>query len=38
MPGTNLWIPFQVQLDSSGSGEYEVGAPALGYNWQASVP
>ena len=35
MPGTNLWIPFQVQLDSSGSGEYEVGAPALGYNWQA---
>ena len=32
---TNLWIPFQIQLDSSGSGEYEVGAPALGYNWQA---
>ncbi len=35
MPGTNLWIPFQIQLDSSGSGELEVGAPALGYNWQA---
>ena len=35
MPGTNLWIPFQIQLDSSGSGELEVGAPAMGYNWQA---
>lgn len=35
MPGTNLWIPFQIQLDSTGSGEQEVGAPALGYNWQA---
>ncbi len=35
MPGTNLWIPFQIQLDSSGSGELGVGAPALGYNWQA---
>ena len=35
MPGTNLWIPFQIQLDSSGSGEQEVGAPALGQNWQA---
>lgn len=35
MPGTNLWIPFQIQLDSTGSGELEVGAPALGYNWQA---
>ena len=35
MPGTNLWIPFQIQLGSSGSGEQEVGAPALGYNWQA---
>ena len=35
MAGTNLWIPFQIQLDSTGSGEYEVGAPALGENWQA---
>ncbi len=32
---TNLWIPFQIQLDSTGSGELGVGAPALGYNWQA---
>jgi hypothetical protein len=35
--GTNLWLPFQVQLDASGSGTAEVGAPALGFNWQAFV-
>lgn len=32
---TNLWLPFQVQLDASGNGTAEVGAPSLGYNWQA---
>ena len=32
---TNLWLPFQIQLDSTGSGELEVGSPSLGYNWQA---
>ena len=34
---TNLWLPFQVQLDASGNGTAEVGAPALGFNWQAFV-
>lgn len=32
---TNLWKPFQIQLDSTGSGSLEVGSPSLGYNWQA---
>ncbi len=34
---TNLWAPFQVQLDASGNGTEEVGTPALGFNWQGFV-
>ncbi len=34
---TNLWIPFSLQLDAGGNGTAEVGAPAMGYNWQAFV-
>ena len=35
--GTNLWQPFQLQLDASGNGTAEVGAPALGFNWAAFI-
>ncbi len=34
---TNLWVPFSVQLDASGNGTQEVGAPAVGYNWQGYI-
>ena len=34
---TNLWLPFTCQLDAGGNGTAEVGAPAMGYNWQAFV-
>ena len=34
---TNLWLPFSLQLDAGGNGTAEVGAPAMGYNWQAFV-
>ena len=34
---TNLWLPFTCQLDAGGNGTAGVGAPAMGYNWQAFV-
>lgn len=33
----NLWVPFTVSLDASGNGTQEVGAPAVGYNWQGYI-
>lgn len=34
---SNLWVQFTVTLDSGGNGTQEVGAPALGSNWQGFI-